>query len=371
MRPLRSKLVVVAAAGAFAVAAPIGCSADGGADAFLDQSPQEPSNQALPPGSNETDPPIPEEPEDAGQTETGVDAGPPAPTPGTACTTIDEIVEKKCGACGKQSTICQVGSEGGSPKWTEYSPCTGELVGGCIPGTQVQEACGMCGMLTKTCTSSCTFTSSACGGQPPNACVPGGFDFTNAGCTTTDTFKIRTCQSNCQYDSFGSCVAPPTYVKVPPTPNQVNYTIAKLVSTKTIAKLTGSCPNASISTTLVTPYTYVEVHNDNPKAAVVTIFNSLAPGGTVFKTNLAAYLGTTIPTTEAARKACAEGVDTLGTTSLTGSSMFSSLDGSYALTIPANGKALVYIAAGNAYDPSNPTASTGLVKLNVRTDSLN
>jgi hypothetical protein len=231
----------------------------------------------------------------------------------------------------------------------------------------------MCGTMTKTCSSQCVFASSTCAGQPTNACIVGGFDFTNAGCTVADQFKHRVCQATCQYDTFGECGAAPTFVKVPPVNGQVNFTIAKLASTKTIAKLTGTCGSTTsppaISTT-ITPYTYIEVHNDNAKTAVVTIFNSLAPGGTTFKTNLAAYNGVTVPTGEA-RKSCVEGVDTLGTSSLTGSSLFSSLDGTYALTMAPNSKALVYIAANAAYDPANPTATTGLVKLNVRLDSLN
>lgn len=353
----------------------VGCSAEGGTDSFLDQSPQEPEGQQLPQGSkNDGAVDAPFVQPDSGKAETGVDAGPPAPTPGSACSTQDEIVQKTCGACGKQATICQPNAEAGGLTWSKYSePCTGETPGGCIPGTQVQEACGMCGTMTRTCNNVCTFPTTTCVGQPTNACIIGGFDFTNAGCSAPDTFKRRTCGSNCQYDQFGECGPPPTYVKVPVIAQQVNYTIAKLVSTKTIAKLTGTCGAATpptISTT-ITPYTYIEVHNDNAKSAVVTIFNSLAPGGTTFKTNLAAYNGVTVPTGAEARKACVKGVDTSGNSSLTGSTMFSSLDGTYAVTIPANGKVLVYVAAHNAYDAANPTASTGLVKVNVRLDSLN
>src|SRR6185503_7028579 len=57
---------------------------------------------------------------DAGKKETSVDAGPPPPDPGDPCAKVDDIVERKCGACGKQSAICQKGAgEAGALTWSQ------------------------------------------------------------------------------------------------------------------------------------------------------------------------------------------------------------------------------------------------------------
>ena len=131
-----------------------------------------------------------------------------------------------------------------------------------------------------------------------------------------------------------------------------------------------SCPNATFPTTVVSPYVYIQVHNPLAKAATVAIYNSLATGGVAFKTALAAYAGGAGPTTDPARAACIKAT-TYGTTSLTGDVKFASLDGaSKGLTIAAGATVSVYVAAYYAYDPTKPSDSTGKVKLNVSTVSL-
>jgi hypothetical protein len=103
----------------------------------------------------------------------------------------------------------------------------------------------------------------------------------------------------------------------------------------------------------------------------VSIYNSLAPGGAVYKTVLAAYDGTTPPASDPQRQACVKGVASYGTVALTGDSNFASLDGTRVVTIAPGASVIVFVGAYNPYDPSFPLSSTGPVKLNVRTETLN
>jgi hypothetical protein len=377
MGALEKGLVTSTCVFALGVMLVVGCSADG-TGAIDDTSAVEPtpeSNATLPPPSG-TGNPTEEEPTkpaaDAGKKDAAVDAGPPPPTPGTACSTIDEIKKKKCGACGEQSTVCLAGGDGGGGTWTDYSTCTNELAGGCTPGTVEQISCGNCGTATRTCSQYCAWSTSTCTGQPADSCSPGSMDFSTAGCGTANTYRTRSCENTCTWNAFsGTCAAPSTTVTVPATVGSVNSTIAILANDVVTPRLTGSCPTATLSTTVSTPTLYMKVKNNNAKAAVVTIYNSQAPGGGIVKTILAEYDGAANPSTEAARKACTKGVSTYGNSSLTGNSSFASLDGTTRqVTIPANGTATIYLAAYNAYDATKPADSTGPVKLNVRTESL-
>jgi hypothetical protein len=371
---LRSGLAVLAAAGVVGLVLVAGCSADGSGSVVDDGTPTEPDPQAqLPPpsGGDSGTPQDGGKPKpDAGK-DGSVDAGPPPPVPGTACTVVDEVRKKKCGACGEQGAICLAGSGGAGPKWSEYSPCENDLAGGCIPGTIVDEPCGNCGTRKKTCTQYCAFTTGTCTGQPASSCVPGNVDLSNAGCTVADTYRQRSCQTNCTYTTFSAaCSAPPTSLEVGPNVGSVTSTIALLDEGAILPRLSGACPNATPSTTVSTPAVHLQVHNPLAKAATVAIYNSIAPGGAVIKTYMAAYDGAAVPATDAERKACVKGVGTYGTTALTGNTSFASLDGTRAVTIPAGGTVTVYVGAYYAYDPANPTQSTGKVKLNVQTMSV-
>lgn len=361
---VRSGLATLAAVGLLGLVSVVGCSADGGSGDVGDTTDNQPTEGAqLPPsggGGSSGGDPVDAGKTDAGKKDSGVDAGPPPPTPGTACTKVDEIKTKKCGACGEQSTICVAG-DGGAPTWSEYSPCTGEIAGGCVPGTTETEACGNCGTRVKTCSQYCSWGAGACTGQPANSCTPGGVDLSGAGCPA-DQYRQRNCSATCQYDNFSSCMAPPTTIEVPPTPSSVNYTIANLSASQTSGRLGGTCPNATISTTVITPYVHLSVHNGNANDAVVTIFSSQAPGGAVVKTVLAAYA--TEPGNDAARKACTKGTNSFGDTAITGSSDFASLHGTNAVTVPAGATMTIYLAGELA-------TSTGIVKVSVRTDKFN
>jgi len=375
-----SGLVVTLFAFALGTVAFAGCSADGTTetDGVTDQKPTDPgSSQGLPASSNSggddgdvdagTGPK-----KDAGKADAQADAGPPPPVAGDPCTKIDAIVEKQCGACGKQSTVCLADDAGAATgHWSVYSDCIGELAGGCVPGTVENEACGNCGTRVRTCSKYCGWSNGACTGQPVDSCPPESVDLTSAGCSAANTFRSRSCKADCTYNPFNAtCDAPPTTVNIAPTIGSVSSTIAVLTSAKVISKLTGSCPNATPSTTLTTPYTYIQVKNTLAKSATVSIYNSVASGGVVFDTTLASYEGNVSPTADAARKACDKGVGTFGTTALTGDSRFASLDNTRKVTIPAGGTVSVYVAAKKAYDATKPTESTGPVKLNVKTETL-
>ncbi len=369
MGRIASRAVTAAVAVVVGVFAVQGCSADGSAiDEGWGTEPEEGSEATLPPPG----PPAPAvdagKPKDAGRKE--VDAGPPPPTPGTPCTTLNEIVKKKCGKCGEHSTVCLADGDSGAGTWSEYGICSNEVVGGCMPGTTEQEACGNCGTRTKTCGNYCTWSVGQCTGQPADSCSPGGIDLSTAGCTTPDTYRSRSCKTDCTWNAFGtSCDPAPTTITVPPSAGGVNWTIASLASAQTMAKMSGTCPNATVSAT-ITPYTYIQVKNDTAKTAVVTIYNSLAPGGSTFKTVLAAYAGAAPPSGDAARKACLKGVASTGTSALTGDSKFASLDGTKVVTIAPNTTISVYVGAYYAYSATTPGNSTGKVKLVVRTESL-
>lgn len=357
MSSLKSGLATIAFAGLCGTFAVVGCSADG--TGILDLSggdqPEEAGAQ-LPTGNPEAGDEAVDagKPKDAGKEAAPPDAGPPPPVAGTPCTAVNEIKKKKCGACGTQETVCLADTSGA--KWSEYGLCTGEVAGGCIPGIAIDQACGNCGTQKKTCSTSCVFTTSTCAGQPPMSCVPGSIELSGAGCPSADVFLQRTCSATCTPGNFGgSCVAPPTSIAVGPTVGSISSTIAILTADNLLPRFNGfSCPASAsaFSTTISTPYAYVQVTNPLAKAVTVTIATVLAPGGTTFGTSLAAYDGATGPTDAAGRMACLKtGYST---------SSFTSLAATKAVPIAAGGTVSVYVGAYAA-------ASVGKVKLDVQT----
>jgi len=346
----------------------VACSAGGDEDPIADVAPADPSEGGvgLPPTSSSSSGAV--DPDsgkiaDAGKKETSVDAGPPPPDPGDPCTKVDDIVERKCGACGKQSAICQQGAgEAGALAWSQYSACAGELAGGCVPGTMATETCGNCGTRSKTCTQYCAWQNGVCNGQPANSCTPGAVELSPAGCTTANTFIKRSCSTTCSWGNFTpTCAAPPTSIEVPTSTGSSNFTYVVFQSSQTVKRLKGDCPSATFGTN-ITPYEYVSVHNPNATKATVTVFNSQTPGGPVFQTVLASY-GATKPTTDVARQACVQGVAEFSDPATTGDDNFAALEDFQQVDIPANGTVWIYNAP---YLPG----STGAVKLTVRLDKL-
>jgi len=382
MRSLKSGLVTLGVTSLLITAAVVGCSADGGTGIVTEAAPTDPTGgtaQLPAPSNNDDDDDTPTDTADGGKKDSGtkdsgpkadssVDAGPPPPVPGTPCTTDSEQREKECGACGKQKTVCL--DTGSGLKWQEYGVCENELPGGCIPGSTVTESCGNCGKQTKTCTKYCAYTVSACTGQPVNSCTPGGVELSTAGCTVADTYRQRSCKETCTWDSFSTtCSPPPTFLAVPPTVGQANSSLITLSATQTVARLSGSCPNGSINTS-ITPYNYFEIRNTTAKTATVSIYHSQATGGPILDTVIAAYTGATPPSTDAERKACLKGVGDFGTTALTGDGSFASLTNTSAVVIPPGGSVTVYSAQYYAYNAADAEAAGGKIKINVKTDKL-
>lgn len=352
-----------------------GCTADGTTGDVAATEPEETPSVGLPPPSSSDDDDDDTERDagssrkDAGKSDAAKDAGPPPPAPGDACTDIDKIVEAKCGACGKHSTVCLADGDG-QGVWSDYGTCTGQTVGGCIPGESVTEACGNCGTRVRVCSQYCALTTPVCSGQPADSCPPGTVDLTAAGCSTVGEYRARTCKADCSHNPFSACAPPPTTINIAPTAGSLSSTVALLTSTRTLPKLTGTCPNPTASTTINTPYQYIQVRNTLAQTATVSIYNGLAPGGVAFPTTLVSYVGAVAPTTEAARKACDKGTNSFGTASLTGDSRYASLDGTRKVTIPAGGTVSVFVAARNAYDATKPADSTGPIRLIVKTETL-
>jgi hypothetical protein len=385
MRSLKSGLVGVAVAGLCGVIAVVGCSADGSA-ADLGEDPSEA-------GTAETSPsPLPSSSSSSGgddtpkvdagknkdsgapppeKTDAGKDSGPPAPSEGDACPQPNQIFKRSCALCGTQEAVCLVPEDGGPSYVSPYGQCENQVADGCEPGTQEEVPCGDCGTLKRTCTKFCTWSTTGCQNQPLQHCTPGTLELVSAGCPA-DKYRQKTCKASCTWDNISTtCADPPSNVLVPSAVGATNSTIAVLRSTHTTTRLPlNDCPIPSISST-ITPYVYIEVRNPNPKAVTVSIYNSQASATSpVIDTVMAAYDGATIPTTDAERKNCIEGVGDNGTTTLTGNINFASLDGAKAVTIPAGGSVQVYFAAYPPYDPDSPTSSTGMIKLNVKTESF-
>lgn len=100
------------------VAAFVGCSAEGVFSSDPEDSPSTDNSATLPPpsggssgghaGGAAADGGKP------AKADASVDAGPPPPAPGSACSTIDQIFERPCGACGKQQALCLAGADGGA-----------------------------------------------------------------------------------------------------------------------------------------------------------------------------------------------------------------------------------------------------------------
>ena len=384
MRSLKSGLFAIAFAGLAGTIAVVGCSADGGGTGVED------TDAAADPGSSGSvvppkgdDPTPPDGGKDAGKKdsgpkpEAGVDAGPPPPVEGTACSTLNAIAQKNCGACGKAETVCLGGAgDSGAGTWSPYGPCNNELAGGCTPGAVVTENCGNCGKVVKTCTQYCAYTSGACTGQPANSCVPGTVDYTSAGCAAS-TYRNRTCDATCVYGSYSAaCTEPVNANKM-----TISATVGSVVSAPwTLAaaqvgkKVSGSCGagGGSVSSTATYPYVAVEVKNPTAQAATVQMYHTGA--GTPLDTLIWVYSSTLPPMTDAQLGACNFGASDSCSVTITGNTDpcgntaggGSSLDwaGVDNVVIPAGGKVLVYSAGYG-------TTELGPFTLNLRTKALN
>jgi hypothetical protein len=358
-----------------ALAVIVACSADGGGDVIVDT-----------PASAEPDPtvslPPPSRPDDASSDvkDSGkdgakdakpdtYDAGKPAPNPGDACKTLDEMFTRTCGICGTQKALCLAGPDGGAGVVSIYSPCENELVGGCVPGTVENEPCGNCGTRKRTCTVYCAWTATTCTGEPPDACSPTAHDYTTAGCPTPGTYRTRSCGSGCAWNGFSGCGSLDFQLTVSGTVGNTVSAIYPLRKSLSDKRLTGTCPNGFLSTTTNHPYFYVELVNPTEDTLTLSAWNATAPGGAVIDTLMGWYAGNVKPTDDASRKACAKGiVDSCPTGTPCPEYQWAGVTGTNAITLPPFGSALLYFAS--YYAAGGSSASEGNVKVVVRTDAI-
>lgn len=383
MRSLKTGLYAAIISGTVLAVAMGGCSADGGSTLVTEPEPTDPGGGAvLPPGNTDTDNTVDSGTEagkktDSGTTKTdsGVDAGPPPPTPGTVCTVDGDKKNRDCGACGKQETICI--DEGSGLKWSEYGVCGNEIAGGCVPGTTVDEPCGNCGTVKKTCTKYCAYTSGTCTGQPASSCKPGSVEYVTAGCTTASTYRNRVCGAACTWGSYSAC-------ETPTTPNTMTAAAAVggVVSAQwTLAGATkrpstaDDCPQP-VSSATTYPYAVVEVTNPSAtKTMELTAYQSKSPTG---KDNIDmvmwTYNGNAVPMTDALLGMCVKGVHDYcpeGQSDVTGNLCgntgsnfyFASIE---TISIPPGGKILVY---SSTYG-SSTAMGDGTFMLNLKTTKL-
>ena len=144
-----------------------------------------------------------------------------------------------------------------------------------------------------------------------------------------------------------------------------------LALTQTTTRLTsGTCPTTLSGT--ATAYEYVELDNPSASTVKVSVWSSKSSnaGAPVIDTVMTSYAGTTLPPTDAARKACVNRVDDdcsatdYATECLNN---WAGLVGSDAITIAPNGKVLVYVAA---YYNSASNPSAGDFKLTAHADTV-
>jgi hypothetical protein len=256
----------------------------------------------------------------------------------------------------------------GALKVSDYSACLGEKVGGCIPGTTGEDACGNCGKLTKTCTKYCEWQKSTCGGEPANACPAGQISWATAGCSSGVT--KRTCSDACQWSSFtGVCSAANYELKVATAASKTSSIVFPLVATLTSKKVTGNCTTgATLSPSDQYVVAYVRVQNPNAQTAKVSVWNSQAPGGSVIDTVLTAY--TSIPTSDAELRACIGSAGAYCTTSQLpcGDTKFGSLTGANAVSVPAGQSRVIAVTTEQVHQAGNVVE--GPIVLNVRTDAF-
>jgi len=363
----------------FVVAA---CSADGDGTPVLETTGTEPGPDpvptvALPEASTYDAGEVTDAAKDAAKDaskdakpEASIDAGKPAPNPGDACKTLDEIFDRSCGACGKQQAICLANADGTVGTVSEYSICANELAGGCVPGTVEDEACGNCGTRKKTCTAYCAWTTTACAGEPANSCTPQTQDYSTAGCPTAGLFRTRACSETCAWSSFSlSCEPLDFQLVVAGAPGTSVSAVYPLRATMADKRLTGSCPTGTLSTTTNHPYVYVRLVNPTDQTLTLSAWNTAATtGGPVIDTLMTWYASAAKPADDAARKACVKSVvDGCPSGLPCGDTKWAGLTAANAVTLPPFGSATLFF--GSYYAATSSSPSEGNVKLVVRTDA--
>jgi hypothetical protein len=318
-------------------------------------------------GSSGDDQGSPDAGKDAAKHDASVDAGPPPPEPGTACTKSDQIFSRGCGACGKQEAICQA-DDTGALKVSVYSSCHDELAGGCTPGDSVIETCGNCGSHTKTCSKYCAWSVTSCKGEPVDSCPAGTVSWTVAGCPTSGTVRSRACSDACTWQSFAACTAPDYSVRAPKAVGATARVIVPLTSAIKAKRVSGTCGSATLSPAADHAVAWVRVVNDGPQKATLSVWNDTAPGGVTMNTVLASYVSQ--PASDAELLACEKGTgDFCPATLPCGDPSFGALTAANAVVLASGDTRVI----GITVSPSLGTVgevSEGSVALIVRADTL-
>ncbi len=385
MRNFTSSLVTLGFAGMIAGGVAVGCSADGSTDipgdsTGTDTNGTDPGDSGTPAtnptgngggngnqggggGTTGKDSGTSVGNKDAGSSGGGKDAGPPAPSPGDKCSSLNSVYTRSCGFCGTQQAVCLAVDAGAMGTVSDYSACTGEVAGGCAPGSVMTEACGLCGTHQKICQNSCQWQAGSCTGEPAGACSPGVVNNSGAGCSA-GTYRQQTCGNDCKQGNFTASCGP----FMNPVILQVGAVGAVVTHEQNMQSVVGSsfkiglgtCPTSSV--TADNPSDYVEIDNNTGKTAKVSLYQSVAAGGDdTLDTILFYYTGSTPPGTDAAKKACTGKVADSCSSLCGGASGYGSMTG---VSIPSGGKVLVYSAGYS-------TSDSGKIMINVLTESLN
>jgi len=299
-----------------------------------------------------------------------VDAGHDAAIvpPGTACSQIGATESQPCGLCGTQTSTCAA-PDGGQPVWQPWGTCTNEVVGGCTPGTQTSDPCGLCGTRAKQCQPDCTWAVGACLGQPMNACMPGVSEYV-PGAPCDAGGREHTCQQNCTWGSFGSCIVfdggsvnaltIPLSVGAPSTSKVITLKAPGIARIDPVGSTNGSCV---VDTQTTTVDEYLEIFNPTNLTATVTVWLSGATSGT-FDTLAAVYAGAMNP--PANRQMCVKYNDDCSTSPCVGSLMSGFVAGTpdNRPVIGPGQSVMLYVGAYSS------TTMSRDVQVNARTDVL-
>ncbi|MCA9560528.1 MAG: hypothetical protein KC583_18395, partial [Myxococcales bacterium] len=105
------------------------------------------------------------------------------------------IEQQACGNCGMRSRTCQPDA-----RWGDFGACEGE--GPCAPGAVRGGGCGNCGTQMQTCDAMCQWSDGECRNE--GECAP---DAVDAEACEGDGTRRRTCDDQCAWGPFGACEA--------------------------------------------------------------------------------------------------------------------------------------------------------------------
>lgn len=266
---------------------------------------------------------------------------PLAPKPGDPCPAgvqVNDTIDRRCGKCGTQRALCDVGRVVGA-----YGACANERTEAtaCLPGERKSQACGTCGRQSVQCDTTCAYVAGACTGEVAGGCVAGSVRYLST-CADPNEVKRQECSATCQLGTPGPCAPRGADVSIPVAQTaggKVTQTLAVEATRKALALNVPYCPTA-LHASIMSVFGYVMLTNAGAQPANVTVVNKSATEDAVF----AAYAGTSLP---ADRLACQDHV---------GINRFT-------VTIPAGGSQLVYVGGLSA-------AAAGPFPLEVVTNFL-